>query len=285
LLYDNGISFVLETNGTLLTEDAILEFVPFKDNAFFSVSLDGPNAIINSLTRRNTKVFEKTVYACKIIKRYDIPFEITMSINKNNYKYIEEMIIFCVNIGCKILKLNYIVSVGNAKKLENDNVLLNVAEIMEIIQDYDIYREKYDITIIDSMPPMFHNLKYILKYKNLKCIMPKSIGLLPNGDLGICGLGFYSNDFIYGNIEKDDLLDVLNSSSYRRTMQKLNSPYGICKSCILFSHCKGNCVALGFYINQSIISGNPFCEQLAKFGLFNQNYLKSLHYNHETNKR
>lgn len=69
----------------------------------------------------------------------------------------------------------------------------------------------------------------------------KSLNILPDGNVNLCEQMYWHEDFIFGNLKHDSLLDIWNSEkalSLWNISQKNISVDSPCKNCTVFSECR-----------------------------------------------
>lgn len=134
----SGISANLCTNGTLLTENNIIQLTKAKVKSF-SISLDAPNAKLHNFIRGDD-CFDKIISGLQKLK-YAIPtanISINFVINHLNYKKMVEMIQFGKELG--VNKINFAPIHKNLQhkyKPDNEfqNLYFNKEDIFELTQE------------------------------------------------------------------------------------------------------------------------------------------------------
>jgi len=271
-LIDEKIHLIIETNGTLIN-DEIAELLK-KANAFVSISLDGPNAEVHSFLRINKDSFSKAVNGINLLVNHGIRPQIIFSVHKKNEKYLPEMIDLSRSLNANSMKINFIMDLGRGEKMSHENELLSVKESFELFNSFKNKTEYDGFKVIFDVPPAFCSISDLNKSSHT-CGIKGIIGVLSDGDVSICGIGNVKKDLVLGNIREISLKEIWEKNQTVCFIRENipNKLEGICQKCILRNACLGKCVAKTFNDTDNFLSGNPFCEEAYKHGLFPLNRL------------
>lgn len=272
LCHKFSIKRFVETNGTLMSDDAAE--VLRKTNTPVSISLDSISPEEHNYFRGNSSAYKMLEKGFSILEKYKIEVQTIMTLTKKNVNQIENMIEFLKKkFNITTLKVNPIIPTGRAAKLKNDGILLNAKELYKISQDLNSLSESLNFPIILHLPPAFRPLSVVFKKMcGGKCSFTNLLGILANGDISFCGVGYTRPDYIFGNIlDTDlDLKKIWETNEVLKFVrdsipQKLK---GVCKTCIHKYECKGECRVFADRIYDSLDSPAPFCQELYESGNF-----------------
>lgn len=125
ILHEDGTSFVVITNGFLLTPDKIEKFKKYRFY-WFQVSIDGLTAEIHDDFRGVKGSWERAVKGAIGISSAGIPLVIAHSITPKNLNQIDEMVDFAYRLGASRIILGEILPSGRA--LEHEEILLSLEQ-------------------------------------------------------------------------------------------------------------------------------------------------------------
>lgn len=98
ILHNDGTSFVVISNGFLLTEDKVKRFSKY-NYRWFQVSIDGVNAKVHDEFRQREGSFDRAVNGAYMISKEGIPLTIAHSVNPENLEQVEEMCKLAYELG------------------------------------------------------------------------------------------------------------------------------------------------------------------------------------------
>ena len=96
------------------------------------------------------------------------------------------------------------------------------------------------------------------------------LGILPGGDLALCGIGTNIPELVYGNIGRDTLRDVWCASPGLLDLRaKVPAQFeGVCAECLHREFCLGSCLANNYHSSGSVNAPYQFCARAYERGLF-----------------
>lgn len=267
---DEGVSVIIETNGTLVDKEMARFLKETKKFSFISVSLDGADAPTHEALRQVEGSFDKAVQGIKNLVEVGIRPQMICTLHKNNIHQIRDTIKLAENLKCNSIKFNFVQQVGRGMDFDNTQAF-SVPEIIEI--DRMLEEEitpTAGISILQDVPIAFQKPTRFLRNSIGRCNIHNIIGLLSNGDLALCGIGTSVEELLYGNINTDGLEDVWRNSPKLSNLRILvpNELEGICSKCIHKNFCKGACVAGNYNRTGKINAPYHFCDTAEKLGLF-----------------
>jgi len=237
------IHYAIQTNGTLLTD----EFCQFFHNNKFLVglSLDGPRDIhdLNRITPKKQGTFKSVDRAAKLLSKYHVDFNILSVVTKatvrhtrkiyhyfkqQNYQYLQ--FIPCINdFSCADLQVYNITPEEYGKFLVElfDLWYADLANGRQIsIRLFDNY-----IQMLLGLPPESCDM-------NGYC----SVNPIIEADGSVYPCDFYVLDkWNLGNINKDELVDLLTCEKAKDFVQSGNHFDDKCRTCKYAGLCRSGC--------------------------------------------
>lgn len=282
-LGERGIAVSLESNGLLFSE-------PFAEVArdmqkrrllTIGVSLDGGTAETHERLR-GPNTFRRTVRGLHFLKDRGIKFNVQCILNRANYRTIPDLYVIARELTPQLqgLGFGFLNAVGRGADLIADLGVRppDMFHILELVK-----REKATfngLTIVKSppaaIPPQYLDLVFKDPHvmNHVTCAFPL-LGVLPNGDVTICGLSRDDEELHFGNVLTHSLREIWEKTR----MSMLRSRYldadaltGICGDCIFKHACKGGCRAWAYEEGRSFDAPLPLCAALAEAGAFPKMY-------------
>lgn len=257
-VYIKGGTPLINTNGLLISE-GIMDTL--RDvGAELLVSLDGASQESHEFLR-GENTFYNTIEKIRQLKGHGVITKLSMTVHSKNINEMEEFI--------KI-----------AETLEADGIALNMVNILSRAEKCGLERVKLTefyrgLKRISKISPKAFNYISTTDFANVGAI------LLMNVKFEYCGVGAASllvdyNGDIYpcynnmnaecrlGNIRKDNILEVWNSSNKLKKLRKLNvNDFSEkCKICSVKYYCGGGCRGEAYFENKTFYSICPYCEDM-----------------------
>jgi radical SAM protein with 4Fe4S-binding SPASM domain len=194
-----------------------------------------------------------------------------MSLFERNIHELESIASWANDNGCGSIKINLITSSGRAEKMKADNELLATERLIEIGRwVMTELQSKLDIKIYYSMPPAFWSVASLLALSTPTCNIHSILGILPTGQLSMCGIGYVESALIYGKIGVDNVSDIWANHSVILSIREdlPQNMKGICANCVHKETCLGLCAANNYHRTRDLTQSFEFCEQAYEKGLF-----------------
>lgn len=262
--------YTIQTNGTLINDDWALFF---KDHDFtVGISLDGPAKIHNKQRKRKdgSGSFDETIAGVETLSKHNVRGGALCVITRNTLKYTaDDLFHFFRNQN---ISLNYLIEAKIGGNINNPNTLsindlpnlrLYFKRLFELWLEFpDFYIKDFNMLVTRLFDPAFLNVGL----NNAGCldimtINPDGSYFFGNPELaGSIDKRF--NNFIYGNILNDDIMDIRQSPPFIRQQQQIFSGIEKCKQeCVYFAGCRGgNSAHKYFQFNRFDVSSHLTCE-------------------------
>ena len=258
----NRMRFRIASNGTLISEEMakFLASVSHRCNGI-QISIDSATSEIHDLYRGKNK-FSKAVESIKILKEYNVPVFVRVTINKSNVKELETIAHFLLEeMGLKNFSTNSVSPIGlgqrNAKLFE-----LSIEEQSLAMKTFLKLNKKYPGRIQALAGPKFSLENWSAMEQSRKG--EKSLTLKQGGYLGSCGNAWQAlvvrSDGVMipcgllahvelGRINEDNLKEVwqdhLKLQKLRKRFTIPLSEFEYCRGCDYINFCRGgSCPAL-----------------------------------------
>ena len=234
----------LLTNATMLDESNIQKV---KDNfERVTVSLDGSTKELHE-TFRGPNTYDRTQHAISLLKDYQIPYMLSMTVNKLNIADVE-------NMAQKYKgNLNFapLFPAGNAKKGKEDIAITGRQYYQALKQASGVNPLGYCESTLDEA----------LICRRCKCaIGGAEISISASGDVYPCQLLHYP-EFLIGNIHEGKISEMISDSPVLEKCAKMTvDNIKGCATCAIKYICGGACRARSFHECGDIMSTSPFCE-------------------------
>lgn len=196
ILHNDGTSFVVITNGLLLTKEIARRFNKYR-YFWFQISIDGATAKVHDAFRGVAGSFEKAVNGALEISDLGIPLVIAHSVTPKNLLQLEDMVELAYSLGANSVILGEVLPSGRA--ISNDDIILNDEQRNFLYEQVEILGKKYQnkITVQRSA-----DLKIQLERYQIDA---NSGGIIrPNGDFRLDCMA----PFTIGNVLKKSLKTI-----------------------------------------------------------------------------
>ncbi|MCK5063690.1 MAG: radical SAM protein, partial [Candidatus Fermentibacteraceae bacterium] len=252
----------IETNGTLVPDGlwSVLEKHPPGQVA---VSLDSILEKEHDSFRCTPGAWIRTVSFIEELVRRDITTQVIMSINKLEVDPVLSMALFCQNKAISSLKINPIQPIGRGV-----NISVSQKYINELIDFADEIHTVCGRSVSFTIPQAFLPINRLSNAD--RCPILNLLGVLPDGAISFCGIGFSCSSLIMGSFLKNDLRDIwANSDLLRKLRTEVPARFeDICGNCIHAGKCLGECVMQNYYSYGNFTSSYWICQRADEAGIF-----------------
>jgi radical SAM protein with 4Fe4S-binding SPASM domain len=281
-LGDKGILVGVETNGIKIGEKPFIELaleMQSRNLLNITISLDGGTAETHSVLR-GPGSFERTVRGMRQLHQHGVKFDIQCVLNRNNYKTIPALYDLAVELEPEKLHWSPLNSSGRGKELIK-KIGLGYSETVEILDLIDQNKGRFSgintVKYPPAMIPPNHMLK-VFQGQDLGCCNSCKfplLGILPNGDINVCGVTRENSTLFFGNVRDTRL----KTAWEKARMDLLRTSYvgaedlrGICGDCVWKYQCKGSCRAKAYEEGGDFFAPYPVCQEAAERGEFPEVY-------------
>ena len=145
ILHDDGTSFVVISNGFLLTREMAKKFAKYR-YFWFQISIDGADEHTHDEFRGIKGSFQKAVNAALEISNASIPLVIAHSVTPKNLLDLEKMVHLAYTLGANTIILGEVLPSGRA--IENSEIVLSEEQRNKLYSDINDLGKKYQGRII-----------------------------------------------------------------------------------------------------------------------------------------
>jgi MoaA/NifB/PqqE/SkfB family radical SAM enzyme len=201
ILHEDGTSFLLITNGMLLTEETVRRLKKYRF-MWLQVSIDGCDAKTHDEFRGVKGSWDKATEGAYFVSKHGIPLTVAHSVTPKSLKDIDKMCELAYQLGAGTILLGEITPSG--RTIENKDILLNYEERNELLKTIEEQRIKYSGRMVVERAA---NTKIqLMRYQNT---LNTGAIIRPNGDIRLDCM----TPFKIGNVLTDDLYDVWNKKA------------------------------------------------------------------------
>ena len=266
----HNVATRIETNGTLIDEEAAKIFKEARTQV--SVSLDGSTPEVHERMRVIPGCYERTMRAFSILKQFDVPVEIIMSVWWENVADLANVAKIAAELPNGRVKINPVQAMGRGKKMEQKGQCMNATELFHWIRTLEQERDKYAAPLLITAEPAFRSLHDVQRglASGDRCSFLNLLGILANGDVSFCGMGYKVPDYIFGNAIDTPIPAIWNQNP---TLEEIRTKIpgqleGICSNCVMKWTCQGACRANAYETFGSITAPSRGCQDLYEQGTF-----------------
>ena len=271
-----GIRVIIETNGTLITK-TLAARLKKSTLGHISISLDSAIEERHDFFRGRKGAFKSAVEGIKNLADEGISPQVIMSLYRENIESFPEFIALIKELNVRNVKINLISYVGRGRDLEGSGIAPTVEEIIDFYEKLDALKGDYEGFLALDIPMAFRSLKELKSAGCGVCDIKHILGILPDGNISICGIGFVDEELIFGNARGD--VSVIgkiwkeNDALERIKKQIPSKLEGVCGMCVFKKACLGACRAEAYYNTGSLFAPHWFCQEAYDRGLFPQTRL------------
>ncbi|MGB2662320.1 MAG: radical SAM protein [Candidatus Omnitrophota bacterium] len=267
----SGVETMIETNGTLITKDTARMFKKFKVG-HISVSLDSASARTHDFFRGKKGAFKSTIKGIENLRDECFPPQVIMSLYKGNLEGFSDFMRLMRRLEVNDIKINTISPLGRGAGMQDKGLTPTAKEILEFGERLKEITGHFKGSVYLDVPMAFRSLEE-LDGRGCGCCKIKSIlGILSDGSVSICGIGYMDDRLVFGNIKDDPavLKEIWNNNPVlRQIREKIPSKLeGVCGMCVFKKMCLGNCRAEVYHNTGSFFSPYWFCQEAFDEGLF-----------------
>jgi len=284
LISEKKLALRIETNGVLVTE-AIAQYLKKSTTLkHISISLDGATASTHDQFRGVKGSYEKALQGIRYLVEAGFHPQVIMSLHTENVDEIESLIRLSESLGVGSIKFNLIQSTGRGEVMASRGRTLDIYRLVEIGKWVESELQMCtSIPLHYSWPVAFFGIKRLLSDSISQCGIFNILGILPTGQMAMCGIGKEIPELSYGILGVDSVADIW---CYNKTLIALRQDLpskldGVCADCIFKKQCLGSCVADNYHKSHRLSAPHWFCQQAQQAGLFPSGRVQAI--KHESN--
>lgn len=269
-----GLSVSIETNGSNITPTVARLLA--KTTTQTSISLDGSTAERHDQLRAKKGAFLMATEAIRNIIAAGGYLKVITAVARRNIDDLDNIAMLLSSMGVQGWKINPVNGLGDANHSSAPDDMLNAQEMHSLFSRLmrKNKKERRGLVLFLEGPPAFFDLKQIAEAGCGTCPFLNIMGLLSDGRISFCGIGYSEENLILGHISRDDVTELWKTSSVLKAVRREipNSIGGICSRCVFLHSCCGSCRAIAYQQEKSFTSPHPWCSELEQAGLFPEHF-------------
>jgi len=270
LLAARGLTMHMETNGTLL--DAASARLMRETGLFrtISVSLDGATGPTHDAMRRVQGSFDRALEGIRALVSEGFRPQVICTLHEGNAAEALPLVSLARSMGCGSVKFNNVQVVGRGSGMPGRLSLRALLDLHTSIRAGAAGGTDPRFRVVFDIPPAFRPVGELLEGGASACRILNILGILPGGELAMCGIGTAYPELVYGRLPGSDVREVWAGSPGLRELRSalpgsLTAP---CSGCIHRDACMGVCAAGNYHRTGRLDSSYWFCEEAWEEGLF-----------------
>jgi SynChlorMet cassette radical SAM/SPASM protein ScmF len=282
MLSSEGLSLVMETNGTLITPE-IARYLKEKTRmGFISVSIDSPVAAEHDKFRGVKGAFQRTLAGLDAL--VDAGYsncQVIMSVHRGNKGQMEELVKLAADHKAASVKFNPIMATGRGITMHERGEAFDLEEYLALgTYVNEELRPQSPIPINLFLPMALTPQKELwrTKGKAFDCGVTGILGILGTGEIALCGIGETIPELVYGRLGKDNIRTIWLTHpailKLRQDLENVKAYPGICGSCIHARFCRTGCVANNYVQGGRLVFPQNLCEEADRLGVFPKSRLR-----------
>ncbi len=201
-----GIRLSVETNGTAITarRAALLA----ENDVDVSVSLDGSTPERHDALRGLRGAYRMAMRGIRHLSEAGVRVKIITAVSKRNLDDLPDICQVAAAVDARLLKINPINELGIAGESPYSSTFLTAMEIRDLYARIiaERWEEPFGVELFFEGPPALFPLDRIAKGQCGTCPFLNILGVLSDGTVSFCGIGFSEEDLQFGNAATMDLV-------------------------------------------------------------------------------
>ncbi|MBI5286563.1 MAG: hypothetical protein HY878_03105 [Deltaproteobacteria bacterium] len=139
-----------------------------------------------------------------------------------------------------------------------------------IALDMGIEYERLPFKVYFTLPLAFKSMAHIKGENPCECNILNILGILGNGGMSICGIGYEEEGLVFGNILRDNIKGVWEDNPTLTSLRNgiPSGLKGVCGMCIFKGLCLGYCRANAYTIDKDLLAPYWLCQKAYNEGSF-----------------
>lgn len=264
--YGDAFRFGIQTNATLLDEDAI-QFLTSR-NVSIGLSLDGPTPRIADRTRvdwNGRGAFDAVIQAMDRLRGY-AGLSVICTVTDRNLPYLTEMADFLHEHEVPTCLMNVVrCTLPAARTIKPDDAKAAHAFMKALDKTYENYQRTGRKLVVANFANILISILAPTARRLMCDISPCGGGrcffaMDPSGDLFPCSEFIGLPAFKGGNVFKDSIDDVLQSEAFRAVTGRRVEDIEPCRRCAIRHFCGSPCPAEAHEVGGAMDKTGSFCE-------------------------
>ncbi|HWQ66109.1 MAG TPA: radical SAM protein [Methanospirillum sp.] len=276
MLSNEGLSLVMETNGTLLTPDIATHLKNNTRMDFISVSIDSPVPAEHDAFRGVKGAFMRTLAGLDaLVDAGYTNCQVIMSVHPGNMSRMEDLIKLVVEHKGASVKFNPIMKTGRGISMHEKGEVFDLEGHLALGKYVnEELRPRSPIPLHLSLPMALTPYKELWRTrgKGCNCGVLGILGILGTGEIALCGIGETIPELIYGWLGKDSIRDIWLSNpviqKLRQDLADVKNYPGVCGTCVHARTCRTECVANNYSFSGKLVSPQMLCSEAHRLGAF-----------------
>ena len=241
------------TNGNLITEDLIQQYVKLNVN-LFEITINSYNPNVHDKISGVPGSWNKTTSTIKKLLEHNANVVGVIVLTKYNFEGIEQTLEYIYHLGIKNIMINRY-NIGGFGVNEPDKIVLGKKALKEVFTKANLFAQKNNIKLHSLVctpvcildPAVYPSIRFSNCSPNM---LKRYYTLNRNGDLRYCN----HSPTVIGNIYKQHIKDVL-ASNYLKDWQIITPQY--CKECKRYEECFAGCRAASEQLGMGLEHADP----------------------------
>jgi SynChlorMet cassette radical SAM/SPASM protein ScmF len=274
---EHGLKGRLETNGMEVSQ-SLARMLTTSGIHHVAVSLDGAVPETHDAIRGIEGAYRRTLKGIKNLVEVGFRPQLIMSLMKDNFAELDELLKVAEKMGAGSVKLNLIQPTLRGLELHGEGLSLSTSEVLQLNDRLDCeLRPSHHFPIFLDIPMAFRSIDAILDASLFSvCGIKTILGLLADGSYALCGIGENLPELVFGAAGLGELEAIWRENP---VLLKIRNDLpgeleGVCGQCLMKRACLGTCLAQNYYRNRNLMGAFWFCDQAAREGLFPQTRLR-----------
>ncbi len=268
-LHGMGLSITIETNGTLITGECAT-YLRERDVSLVCVSLDGARPETHDRLRGRDGSFREATRAIRYLSEQGLKVQVITTLHRENMDELEALLEMLTGFGIDSLSINPLMPSGRGKELFERGLSPSLEELLEVDRMIEKIRDGYPFEIHLSLPLAFRSMGTITEGGTCECNILTILGILGNGDVSICGVGYVERPLVFGSLRREGIGEIWLNSPFLRSFREglVEGLKGVCGICIFKGICLGYCRANAYIMEGDIMAPYWLCQEAYEKGLF-----------------
>ena len=254
-----GLMVVLGTNGTLIDAQTVEKMIESGVKGI-GISLDSIGPSYHDRFRGVEGAWEKTIAGMGILKKYNLDFQIQVTVTKDNYSEIPDIIEFAYKKGARAANIFFLVCTGRGQEMTDITPKQYEETLTYLVKAEKDYEGR--MMVRARCAPHFLRIAHklnpesqLLKGATSGCIAGTGyFRITPKGDVTACP---YMPAKV-GNLMEASLSQILTTSPVFQSLRNPNYE-GRCRDCDYKEAC-GGCRARALAATSNLMGEDPWCE-------------------------